>query len=185
MSHSTGTLAHDDPVESGEETVVESGARQVDPLPGPDPVEDRLGDRLWLLVDLLHHECVVTALLGRLFVPGHGLGVTLDGLTVEGLDRDAFGGRSDYLPVLDRQHFSGFGHEGRDRRRYEGLTLPQTHGQRGLPTGPDQQARQVPVHRNEGEVPPKGPDGRPDGIGQVTIEVGRKQVGDDLGIGLR
>ena len=53
------------------------------------PVEQRVGHRLGLLVDLLGHEVLVAALLRRLEVPGDGDLVGQDRGAVERRDLDA------------------------------------------------------------------------------------------------
>ena len=51
---------------------------EVDALGARQAVGDRLGHRVGLLVDLLQHEGLVAALLGRVLVPVDLLGVALD-----------------------------------------------------------------------------------------------------------
>ena len=58
-----------DPLDALQVLVAQSDIGQVDPVVVRHAVEDRLGDRFGLLVDLLHHEGVVAALFGLLFVP--------------------------------------------------------------------------------------------------------------------
>ena len=61
-----------------EELVVELELGEVDAVVGRQAVGDRLGDGVGLLVDLLHHEGRVAALLGGLLVPGDLFGLALD-----------------------------------------------------------------------------------------------------------
>ena len=75
------------------ELVVELELGEVDAVERREPVGDRLGDGVGLLVDLLHHEGRVAALLGRVLVPGDLLDLALDRVPVGVGDRCAARGR--------------------------------------------------------------------------------------------
>ncbi len=68
----------DDPLDAAQVVVVEFEFGEVDAVVGGQPVGDRLGDRVGLFVDLLQHEGLVAALLGRGLVPGDLFGRALD-----------------------------------------------------------------------------------------------------------
>ena len=76
-----------DPPHAAQELVVELELGEVDAVVARQPVGDRLGDRVGLFVDLLQHEGLVAALLGRVGVPGDLLGLALDRVAVGVGDR--------------------------------------------------------------------------------------------------
>ena len=71
-----------DPPQAAQEVVVQLDLGEVDALVAGKPVGDRFRDRVRLFVDLLQHEGLVAALLGRVLVPGDLFGVALDRVAV-------------------------------------------------------------------------------------------------------
>ena len=74
-AHEAGVVAgaagdDHDPPHPGDEVVGELELGEVDTIQPGQPIGDRLGDRVGLLVDLLQHEGLIAALLGGVLVPG-------------------------------------------------------------------------------------------------------------------
>ena len=103
-------------------------------------VADRLAHRLGLLVDLLEHERLVAALLGRLVVPVDLDHVRLDDLVAAMEDR-ALGRDRDDVVVVDQLHAASLGQERSDRRREEHLALADADDERRLAARADEQVR--------------------------------------------
>ena len=114
-------------------------------------VADRLAHRLGLLVDLLEHERLVAALLGRLVVPVDLDHVGLDDLAAAVEDR-ALGRDRDDVAVVDQLHAARLREEGCDRRREEHLALADADDERRLVARADEQVGMVVVDHDEREV---------------------------------
>ena len=99
---------------------------------------ERLGHHRSLLVDLLEHEVLVSALLGLLGVPRDVRDLPLDRRTVDRLDRRTVLGDHDQLVVLDDEEVAGVVQHCGYVRGEEGLPLAESHDERAdLPHGDD------------------------------------------------
>ena len=174
----------DDAVDVPQILVVELDIGEIDSVKAGQPICDRLGDGVGLLVDLLHHEGGPTALLGGVLVPGDLLVVAGHRVPPGVRDLGALGGDRDQLAVLDLQNAAGLGQEGWDRRSDEGLVVAQADDQRALFAGRDQHVGLVGVHCDERIVPAQLAESGAHGLRQVAVEVALDQVADDLGVGL-
>src|SRR4029077_437038 len=67
-----------DPPQVAHLVVLEADAGEVDPVVAGQAVGKRLGDRVGLFVDLLQHEGLIAALLGRVGIPADLFGLALD-----------------------------------------------------------------------------------------------------------
>ena len=157
---------------------------QVDRVDLRQPVGDRLGDRVGLLVDLLEHEGGVAAPLGLVLVPGDLLDLALARLAGGVGDHDALGADRDDLAVLDLHHGPGLAQEGGDRRGEEGLPLADADHERAFLARGDERLRVLDVHRYERVVAADLAESGADRGRQVAVVVALDQVGDDLGVGL-
>ena len=82
-----------------------------------DPAADGVADRQGLLVDLLEHEVLVTGLLGHARIPVNGPDLFVDLLSgVQVSDLPAVIGEDRHLPVVEKDHLTGIGEQGRDVR---------------------------------------------------------------------
>ena len=100
-----GTAGDDEDLVDGAQRVV--GDAHLVERHGADEraaLEERVGDGLGLLVDLLRHEVVVATLLRRLEVPGDGEGLRNDRRAVEGGDGGPPGRQDGQLVVGQREH---------------------------------------------------------------------------------
>ena len=148
-------------------------------------VADRLGDGVGLLVDLLEHEGLVAALLGRVGVPAW---------SPRSRARSSCRRRVKRCPGASTVTISSFSTNLArcgSRARKAGIAkarkspLAQPDDQRALLASPDEQVGLVSVHRHEGVVAAKLREG-----GGHRRRSGRRrrcaldQVGDDLGVGV-
>ncbi len=163
-----------DPPDAAQELVGEADVGEVDAIVPGQPVGDGLRHRVGLFVDLLQHEGLIAALLGRIGVPGDLLGLALHRLALGVGHAHPVRPSFDDLAVFDRYRATGVGEEGRDRRGEEGLTLADAGDQRALLAGADQAVGLLGVHRDEGVVAAQLGVGGADGGGEVALVV----VGD-------
>ena len=173
-----------DPLDVAQEVVIQIDVGEVDAVQARQPVGDRLGDGIGLLVDLLEHEGLVAALLGGVLVPGDLLGFALLHVALGVRDRHVALVDGDDLVVLDAQRGARLGEERGDCRGDEVLVLAQADDQRTLLPRRDQGVRLLAMHGHERVVPPELAEGPAHSLGQVTVVVALDQVADDLGVGL-
>ena len=188
-AHQAGVVAgpagdDHDPPHPGDEVVGELELGEVHAIHLGEPIRDRLGDRVGLLVDLLQHEGLVATLLGRVLVPVDLLDLAADRGPLGPGDRRAGGVDRDDLAVLDQEHAPGLGEEGRNRRGDEGLPVAQPDDQRALLSRGDERVGMIGVHGRERVVAAQLGERRSHRLGQVALVVALDQVGDDLGVGL-
>ncbi len=148
--------------------------------------EQRVGDGLGLLRDLLLHEARPAALLGSGCVPGDLELLRVGGGAGEVDHLDAVGPDRHDLVLADLHGAAGVLDERGDIRTEEVLALAQTDHERGAAAGADHDAGGVLVHREQGEGAVEPCDAAPHGLGQVArLPVGAadEQRGH-LGIGL-
>ena len=149
-----------------------------------DPVADRLLDRVRLLVDLLEHERLEAALLGRLDVPVDLVDGPEDLLAVNRPERRPLGPQGDDLVVLDDLDALRVAQEGGRRGREEHLSRADAHEQRALVPRADDQLRVLAVEDDESEVPFQLGVGGAHRRDEVPLVVPLDEVGDDLRVGL-
>ena len=149
-----------------------------------DPVADRLLDRVRLLVDLLEHERLEAALLGRLDVPVDLVDVAEDLLAVHRPEGGAVGPHRDDLVVLDELDALRVAEERGRRRSEEHLPLADAHEQRALVPRTDEELRVLAVEDDEREVPFQLGVGGAHRGDEVALVVPLDEVRDHLGVGL-
>ena len=149
-----------------------------------DALDEGVGQRDGLLVDLLEHEGLVAGLLGRLLVPVDLLGLPVDRRAVQSRQFDAVRPDHDDLPVVGKHHQAGLGHEGRDGGGQEVLPLAQADHERGLLAHGHDHLGLVHGHRAVGEVTLHLPVGSDHGLAQRAVVGPLDEVGDHLGVGL-
>ena len=115
-------------------------------------VADRLAHRLGLLVDLLEHERLVAALLGRLVVPVELFDLGMLDLGAVAEEARAGGRDLDDLAVVGEDRAARLREERGDVRREEVLALAETDDERRLVTHADEQVRLVVMDRDDREV---------------------------------
>jgi hypothetical protein len=147
-------------------------------------VADGLAHRLRLLVDLLEHERLVAAFLGRFVVPVDLDHVGLDGLAAAVKDR-TLGRDRDDVAVVDELHAPRLGQERRDRRREEHLTFAYADDERRLAARTDEQVRVIVMDHDEREVAFEHGVCLLHRANKVTVVVTLDEVRDDLGVRLR
>ena len=149
------------------------------------PVGDRLGHGVRLLVDLLEHEGLVAALLGGLLVPVDLCRPRARSRSPSGVEEPRALGRDRHdLAVVDQLHAAGLGHERGDGGGDEALAVAEAHHQRALLAGAHQHVGLVGGHRDERVVAAQVVVGEPHGLDQVAVEVRGDQVRHHLGVGL-
>ena len=173
----------DDAPEVADLLVVEAEPLELEP-PVADPVADRLLDRVRLLVDLLEHERLEAALLGRLDVPVDLVDVPEDLLAVDRPEGRPLRPHGDDLVVLDDLDALRVAQERGRRGREEHLPLADAHEQRALVPRADEQLRVLAVEDDEGEVPLQLGVGGAHSRDEVALVVPLDEVGDHLGVGL-
>jgi len=140
---------------------------QVDPVPAGRAVEDRLGDRIRLLVDLLQHEGLVAALLRRVGIPVDLDDLALERLTGRGLERDRVAADRDDLVVVDVLDPARLLQEGGDRGGQERLTVAAADDQRALLARAHEDVGLVARQRDERVMALELVVGRPHGAREV------------------
>ena len=142
----------------------------------------RYGGRL--LVDLLEHEGLVAALLGRLGVPLHFRRLALGRASVGGHELGALGGDADHVAVLEHRHLPRMAQEGGDGGGDEGLAVAVAHHQRRLVARADHQTGLVGRDGTEGAVALQTSDGSLHRCRQTVIQVLLHEVYDHFGVRL-
>ena len=173
-----------DPAQVAQLVVGEADVAELEVVAG-GAVGDRLGDGVRLLVDLLQHEGLEAALLGRVLVPVHLLDLALDRSAVGVEQLRAIGANHDDLVVLEVLDRARLAEERGDRRGDEALAFADPDDERALEPRADEQTRLFGRHRDERVVAAELRVGLADGRDEVALEMVRNQVGDDLGVGLR
>ena len=116
-----------------------------------EPAEQRVGDGLRLLVDLLEHEVVVAALLGGRQVPVDVVLAHLARVAVEVGDGDAVAAQLDDLVLAELDRVAGVRDERRDVGGEEVLALAAPDDQRRVAPGADHDVGGVGVDGDQGE----------------------------------
>ena len=153
-------------------------------LPVADAVADRLLDGVRLLVDLLEHEGLETALLGALVVPVDLDDLLLDHLAVGPHERGAGGCDRDDVAVVEVLAPARLAHERGHRRGEEHLAVADADHERRLLAHADEQVGMVVVDHDEREVALELGVGLTHRLGEVAVVVALEQVDDHLGVGL-
>lgn len=151
-----------------------------------DPAQQRVGDGLGLLGDLLEHEVVVAALLGGGGVPVDVVRPDVGGLALEVRDGDPLAAQFDDLVLAEFDGVAGVRDEGRDIGGEEVLAVADAHDERGVAAGADHDVRLVGVHGHQGEGAFEAAADLAHRLGEVPdggVGLG-EEVGDDLGVGL-
>ena len=172
----------DDAAEVAQLLVVEAQPVQLEP-PVADPVADRLLDRVGLLVDLLEHERLEAALLGRLDVPVDLVDFGRP-LAVDRPERGPIRRDGDDLVVLDE--LDAFVSP-RNAAAVEARNISSSadaYEQRALVARPDEQLRVLAVEDDEREVPLQLGVGGAHRGDEVALVVALDEVRDDLGVRL-
>ena len=128
---------------------------------GQDPVEQRVGHRLGLLVHLLGHEVVEAVLAGGVEVPVDVQRGGLDRLAVERGHRDRPGAQLGDPVVVEDEEVVGQPEDGRDVRGQEGRPVGHPHDERRDPAGGHDDVGVLGVDDGEGEGAPHLGPGRP------------------------
>ena len=173
----------DDTAEIADLLLVEPEAVEHE-MPVTDTVADRLAHRLRLLVDLLEHERLVTALLGRLVVPvdrNHVGRAAVRAVELRAGRRDR-----DDVPVVREHDAVGMGEKRDDGRREEHLAVADADDEGSLAAHADEQVGMVVVDDDEGEVALESRVDVLHGLGEIVAggEPLLDQVRHDLGVGL-
>ena len=149
-------------------------------------VGDGLRHGVGLLVDLLEHEGLVTALLGGGVVPVDIGDLALERRRRRGVDELGAGSRDRHdFVVADQLDLPRLTQERRDGGCDEALPVADAHHEWALLASRDKQVGVVRGHRDERVVPAELGVRRPDGFHQLAGVVLGDQMGDDLGVGLR
>ena len=176
----------DDPAQPAQEVVGDAAeVAEIDDIT-VHAVGDRFGHRIRLLVDLLEHEGLETALLGGVVVPVDLADLARDRLAGNGIEElRTFRADHDQLVVADDADVARVLQERGNRRGDEGLPVTDADDQRALLARADQNTRLVGVHRDEGVVTTQLGVRAADGLDQVPVVAARDQVRDHLGVRLR
>ena len=157
---------------------------QPDPVRAIDTADDGLGERLWLLVDLLEHEVFVATLLGGLRCPvdgGHG---PLEWRAVDVREGHAPRPQVGDVTVLEKDDLVGVGQDRRDIGGQEALALAQAHHERDVLARADQPVPLAAMHDRDRIGSFEPPQGFAHGIGEIASVGLLHEVGDRLRIRL-
>ena len=153
---------------------------------GVGAAEQRVGDGLRLVVDLLVHEGVEAALLGGGGVPVHGVALGLGGLAVEVGHGDRRRRDGHDLVLAQLEGLLGVRDERGDVGAQEVLALAEPDHERGVVPGADHGLGRVGVHGEQRERALQAAGGGRHGLRQVAglaVRLGH-EVGGHLGVGL-
>ena len=150
-----------------------------------DPVADRLGDRLRLLVDLLQHERLEAALLGAFEIPVELDGLVLDRRPVRAREDDRVGRDRHDVAVVREVDPRGSREKRCGVRGEEVLAVADPDDERRLQPRCDEQVGMVGVDDDEREVALQLGEGPGNRLDEVAGVVALDQVRDRLGVGLR
>ena len=114
-----------------------------------DPSDDRLAERLGLLVDLLEHEVLVAALLGGLGRPVDRRDRSFAGQSVHAGDRDAPRSQIGDVALLEEHDLVRVGQDRGDIRGEEALAVGQTHHERHVLAGTDETVALTAMHDDD------------------------------------
>ena len=138
-------------------------------------------------MDLFHHEVFVTALLGRLSVPGDVYGLLLDLVAVQVIEMCLAGRELREFEVVDVVDIAGVfedrGHIACDI----GLAVRDADDHRAFLTHDPDLAGSVPEHELEGVASPDADDGLRDGVDGsdvVFMVIVVYELDHDFGVGL-
>ena len=173
----------DDALQVAELLVGHPEALEAEP-PVTQAVADRLGDGLGLLVDLLEHERLETALLGALDVPVELDELVLDGRAVDAAELDALRRDRDDVAVVREVDATRLGEEGGGVRGQERLAVTDADDERRLEARADEQVGMVGVDGHEREVALHLAERLAHGLDEVAVVVALDQMRDGLGVGL-
>ena len=150
------------------------------------PTAQGVDDGLGLLVDLLGHEVVEAALLGRLHVPGDPAHLGLDELAAHGRDPDRSGSQLGQLVVVEHDDVPGVLQDRGDVGGEEAHAVENPDDERRDAPGGDDELGLRQRDHPEGERPADLAHDVADGGGQVEAlgEGLLDQVGEHLGVGL-
>ena len=156
----------------------------VDPVEPVDASGDRLAERFGLLVDLLEHEMLVAALLGRLGRPVDGRHRALERLA--GDVGDGHAPRPDVgdVAVLEEDDLVGVGEDRGHVRGEEALAVAEADDERHVLAGADQAIALADVHDDDRVGAFELAQRVPHGVGEVALVGLLDEVGDRLGVGL-
>ena len=149
-----------------------------------DPAGDALAQRLGLLVDLLEHEMLVAALLGRLGRPVDGRHGALERDAGDVRHGDAPRSEIRDVAVLEEDDLVGVGQDRRDVGGEEALAVAEPDDERHVLAGADQAIALADVHDHDREGPLETAEGVADGIGEIAVVRLLDEMGDRLGVGL-
>ncbi len=114
--------------------------------PSPQGVRDRVR----LFVDLLQHEVLVAALLGRLQIPLHSPHLDVERGAFEVGHRQGLGADLDHPVVLQHHHLPGEGQECGDIGGDEVLAIAAAHHQRAAPASSHHQSGLIAAYHGDG-----------------------------------
>jgi hypothetical protein len=174
---------HRDPADVAQVVVADADVPELH-LVARHAVEDRLGDRIRLLVDLLEHVGLVAALLGRGVVPVDRGDLALERRAGRLEEASAIRPQHHDLVVVQELDVARLGQEGRDRGSDEGLARGDAHDEGALFAGAHEHLGLVGAHRYERVVAAQLGVGAADRLHEVALVVACDQVGHHLGIGL-
>ena len=148
--------------------------------------EQRVGDGVRLVVDLLLHEGRVAALLGGRGVPRDLVRLALGGRAVEVDDGGAVGRDRDDLVLGELERVARVADEGGDVGAEVVRVVAEADDERAVAAGADDDAGLVGVDGEEREGALEVGDDGAHRVGQVVLALvgGGDEVGDDLGVGL-
>ncbi len=183
-----GGAARDDgdPVDGLELLLGDAHLVEHEPTVGVGAAEQRVGDRVRLVVDLLLHERRVAALLGGGGVPRDLVRLALRGRAVEVDDRGALGRDGDDLVLRELERVARVADEGGDVGAEVVGVVAEADHERAVATRADDDAGLVGVDREQREGALEVGDDGPHRGGQVVLTLvgSGDQVRDDLGVGL-